>query len=57
MLGVDTKLLVRYIVRDDPRQTAMATRFIERLLARENPGFIGNIVLCELVWVLESVYG
>jgi predicted nucleic-acid-binding protein len=54
--GLDTNVLVRYIVQDDPRQAAVATDFIERQCTAESPCFIGHIVLCELAWVLESNY-
>ena len=56
MKGLDTNVLVRYLVQDDPRQSAMATRFIETQCTDDNPCFIGQIVLCELAWVLESNY-
>ncbi len=56
MRGIDTNVLVRYIVQDDPKQAAIATRFIEGECTNEHPGFISHIVLCELVWVLESCY-
>jgi predicted nucleic-acid-binding protein len=56
MKGLDTNVLVRYLVQDDPRQAAMATRFIETQCTNESPCFIGQIVLCELAWVLESNY-
>lgn len=57
MIGIDTNILVRYIVHDDPTQARAATRFIEHTLGDDKPGFINRIVLCELVWVLESGYG
>lgn len=58
MIGLDTNVLVRYIVQDDARQAALATRLIEQTLgAAANPGFIASIVLCEFVWVLETSYG
>ncbi|HJP99779.1 MAG TPA: type II toxin-antitoxin system VapC family toxin [Rhodanobacteraceae bacterium] len=57
MIGLDTNVLVRYIVRDDAHQAAAATRFLEGTLGAQHPGFIDNIVLCELFWVLESGYG
>lgn len=57
MIGIDTNVLVRYIVQDDARQSALATRFVERALSTTSPGFVSDIVLCELVWVLESAYG
>lgn len=57
MIGIDTNVLVRYIVRDDTRHAAAATRFLEVTLRGDRPGFIGNILLCEMFWVLESGYG
>lgn len=56
MKGLDTNVLVRYIVQDDPKQAALATRYIERYCTVGSPCFIGQIVLCELAWVLESNY-
>jgi predicted nucleic-acid-binding protein len=57
MLGLDTNVLLRYIVQDDARQAQTASRFIEHALSTAAPGFIGHIVLCEMTWVLESGYG
>lgn len=57
MIGLDTNVLVRYIVQDDPAQVATATAFIEKHCTAEAPGFVNNIVLVELVWVLERGYG
>ena len=57
MIGVDTNVLVRYVVQDDPRQAAAASHFIETTLSEDEPGWIASIVLCEFVWVLEAAYG
>ena len=57
MTGLDTNVLVRYIVQDDPRQSRLAEEFIERSCDETTPGFISQIVLCELVWVLRRSYG
>jgi predicted nucleic-acid-binding protein len=54
--GVDTNILVRYILADDPAQFRAATRFIEHECSSEDPGFINRVVLAEVVWVLESSY-
>jgi len=54
--GIDTNVLVRYLVQDDVKQSRAATRFIEKGCSRESPGYIGLITLCELAWVLESNY-
>ncbi|OQW62594.1 MAG: PIN domain-containing protein [Nitrospira sp. ST-bin4] len=57
MIGLDTNVLVRYLVRDNPDQAQIAAEAIARDCTRESPAFINRIVLCELVWVLESAYG
>ena len=56
MKGVDTNILVRYLVADDPAQFRAATRFIEHECSLQEPGFINRVVLAEVVWVLESAY-
>ena len=56
MIGVDTNVLVRYIVQDDVEQSKIASRFIEGLISSSKPGFVNQIVLCELVWVLKRAY-
>lgn len=56
MIGVDTNVLVRFLVQDDPDQAkAAATLFAG--LTEEAPGFLCREVLVELVWVLERAYG
>lgn len=57
MIGIDTNVLVRYIVRDDAQQTVAATRLIESRCKINDPGLITLVVLCELVWVLDHGYG
>ena len=51
MRAIDTNILVRLIVRDDPVQVEKAEAFVA-------PGvWVSQLVLAETVWVLESVYG
>jgi len=57
LIGLDTNVLVRYLVQDDLGQSRKATQMIAKQCTRDDPGFINRIVLCELVWVLESAYG
>ena len=57
MFGLDANVLVRYVVQDDPGQSRKATQVIVKRCTRDDPGFINRIVLCELIWVLESAYG
>lgn len=56
MIGIDTNVIVRYIVQDDPKQAKAATQLIERTCSPDKPGFINHIVMCELVWVLRRNY-
>ena len=55
MIGLDTNVLVRYIMQDDPKQSSKAANLIESLDA-ENPGFITMVSVVELYWVLTSSY-
>jgi predicted nucleic-acid-binding protein len=56
VIALDTNVLVRYLAQDDREQAKAATRFIEEALTAGDPGFISAIVLCEIIWVLESRY-
>jgi predicted nucleic-acid-binding protein len=57
MKGLDTNLLVRYLVKDEPKQAEKAIAYIQKVVASGENCFINHLVLCELVWVLESAYG
>jgi len=56
MLGIDTNVLVRYFVQDDKVQAKLVDSFFSKTLKHPDSCFINRIVLCELVWVLESAY-
>lgn len=56
MIGLDTNVVVRYLTQDDPKQSPIATRFLESTLSTEDPGFISLVVLAEVLWVLVSLY-
>ncbi len=49
-------MLVRYLVKDDEKQAEKAFTYIKRISSSGELLFISSIVLCELVWVLESAY-
>lgn len=57
MPALDTNVLVRYVVRDDPRQTREASEFITQFAGRERAIFVPASVILETEWVLRSVYG
>ena len=55
MIALDTNVLVRFLVQDDPEQAELATRVIDQL-TDDAQGFVSREVLIELVWVLERAY-
>jgi predicted nucleic-acid-binding protein len=50
MRAVDTNVLVRLLVRDDPRQVDTVERFIAK------GAWVSHVVLVETLWVLDAVY-
>jgi predicted nucleic-acid-binding protein len=56
VIGLDTNVLIRYIVRDDQKQAQKATELIETVCTPDSPGFICLVVLCEICWVLCRGY-
>lgn len=57
MFGVDTNVLVRFLVKDDDGQFAKALKLIEREWRDDEPILISQLVLLETEWVLRSHYG
>ena len=55
MIGVDTNVLARLIVEDDPKQLEAAKRFFSTR-SPTDPALISLVVVAELVWVLRSPY-
>ena len=55
MIGLDTNVLVRYIMQDDVKQSAKATKLIESLIDTGH-GYITLVSVIELVWVLSTCY-
>ncbi|MHB1290664.1 MAG: PIN domain-containing protein [Sulfuricella sp.] len=56
MLGIDTNVLVRFLVRDDDAQFEKARKLIKREVAAGRRVFINQLVLMETEWVLRSRY-
>jgi predicted nucleic-acid-binding protein len=57
MPGLDTNVLVRWLVEDDDRQAARAKRLFETTRSRRTTLFVPVTVMLELEWVLRSRYG
>ena len=56
MLGIDTNVLVRFLVRDHEAQFARARKLITREVAAGRRVFVSQLVLLETEWVLRSRY-
>ena len=56
MKGLDTNILARYLRDDDIVQSAKAARLMQRAINENQPLFINHVVLCDLTWILTSVY-
>ena len=52
MLAIDTNVIVRYLVNDDPGQAARARKLIDN-----NDVFVCTTVVLETEWVLRAGYG
>jgi predicted nucleic-acid-binding protein len=56
MLGIDTNVLVRFLVRDDEAQFDKARKLIKREIAAGRRVCVSQLVLLETEWVLRSRY-
>ncbi len=56
MIGFDTNVILRIIVKDDPAQTALALGLLDRIESTGETIFLSDIVLCELVWTMRTAY-
>jgi predicted nucleic-acid-binding protein len=57
MIALDTNILVRFLVNDEPKQGKKARDLVSQLDDAESRADVSDIVLCEIVWVLGSCYG
>lgn len=57
MLGIDTNVLVRFLIRDDEAQFEKARKVIKREIDDEDEVFVSLMVILETEWVLRSRYG
>lgn len=55
MIGLDTNVIVRSLIGDDPTQTDAAVELLGSLTAAE-PAWISHVVLAETFWVLRRSF-
>lgn len=56
MIGLDTNVVVRYLLQDEPDQSAVASAMIDKL-TESDPGYLSLVTVVEIYWVLRRAYG
>ena len=56
MIGIDTNVMLRLLVRDDDSQVRAAERFIAAHCSPDDPGFVSLVVVVETAWALRRLY-
>jgi predicted nucleic-acid-binding protein len=56
VIALDTNVLVRFLVEDDPGQGRRAQALLQKAVDSGDPCFVSDVVLCEIVWVLQTSY-
>lgn len=55
MIGLDTNVVVRYLVQDDPDQSPLASELMDGL-TEIDPGYLSVVTVVEVYWVLRRAY-
>jgi predicted nucleic-acid-binding protein len=56
MKALDTNVLVRFLVNDDPAQAEIVRRKLKEAEIDGEEFFVPLLVVLEMIWVLDSVY-
>ncbi|MBN2000493.1 type II toxin-antitoxin system VapC family toxin [candidate division KSB1 bacterium] len=56
MKGIDTNILVRFLLNDDQKQAKLVYRIFKKTESANGELWVPLLVVLELIWVLESVY-
>lgn len=56
MKAIDTNILVRFVVADDPSQTQKVVELFKETKANHEQLFVSAVVILEVAWVLSKVY-
>ena len=56
MKGIDTNILIRFLIGDEELQAKKVYNIFKKAEAEKNELFVPLLVILELIWVLESVY-
>lgn len=56
MIGVDTNILVRFLVQDDEKQAQKVNALFSESEDNKQSLFVSTVVVLELMWVLRAAY-
>jgi predicted nucleic-acid-binding protein len=56
MIGLDTNVVIRYLLQDNPVQSRKARELIDGRLTQDDPGFLSVVTVAETAWVLDRGY-
>ncbi len=56
MIALDTNVVVRFLIRDDEKQSQIVFKRFKQAEQSGDSFFIPLVVVLETIWVLESVY-
>ena len=56
MKALDTNILIRFLVADEPRQAQLVYRLFKNVEKKNERFFVSLLVVLETLWVLDSVY-
>jgi predicted nucleic-acid-binding protein len=56
VIGLDTNILLRFIVKDDAAQFELVSNFIRKLRDEGKTMYITDVVLSEIIWTLRTGY-
>ena len=56
MIAFDTNVMLRLLIVDDEAQAKRARMLLQRVIDANDKVLLPDIVLCELAWVLKSLY-
>ncbi|HET9029471.1 MAG TPA: type II toxin-antitoxin system VapC family toxin [Candidatus Aquilonibacter sp.] len=56
LIGLDTNVVIRLLVDDEPGQAERAQRVLDERTSAQDPAFIDLLVIAETFWALDRVY-
>ena len=56
MIALDTNVLLRILLNDDPKQSRLAQAVVARAAGLGEAVLLPDVVLCEVEWVLSSTF-